>query len=283
MADRARLRFIAGKGGVGRTAVARALAAKAAAGGARTLLIDAGPTAVGSKAADRGAAEEGASSDYSFLRLSAQDSVDEYLKRSLRLPVRPARLKPMAAIFNYVAIAAPGVREILTIGKIGEEVRSGGWDEVIVDAPASGHLVELLNAPDELLTLVGGAGPLAAESRWLGELLAEEMTSIWVVALPEPIVVAETIDLMNRLGDSDVAVEAVVINRMPPSVGAAGRVEVEQSRRSGDDSAVLARLAIDMDDWARPCAAALEAMDTDIDIYRLPWAIDVAAELEAVL
>ncbi len=154
-----------------------------------------------------------------LLELSTEEALDEYLKIYLRFPIPPSRLGPLARIFDYVATAAPGVREILTIGKIAWEVREGGWDAVIVDAPATGHLVELLDAPANLNELIG-IGPLAQQTRWVADLLADpEITGVVLATTPEELPVNELLSLQARLlAETDIESVAVVVNRMPPTL-----------------------------------------------------------------
>ncbi len=161
-----------------------------------------------------------------LLELGTEASLDEYVRLNFKMPIAPRSLGPVARIFDFVATAAPAVREILTIGKIGHEVKNGPWDLVVVDAPATGHVVELLGAPRALRDLVGG-GPLAADTRWLSDLLADRATSAAIaVTLAEELPRAETGELLARIdAETDVAVGGLVVNRVPPLLTDRGRRE----------------------------------------------------------
>ncbi len=202
----------------------------------------------------------------SLLTLTTEAALDQYVRITLRSPISPRALGPVARIFDYVATAAPAVREILTIGKIGHEVRRGGWDCVVVDGPATGHVVELLDAPAALGELVG-IGPLASESAWLSELLADgERTSVVVVTTPEELPVNETIELVSRLGDrTELRVAGLVANRIPAPLGPASRSEAESLVSTGSPLAPLARAAVGRADQAR---AALDRLD-DLGLPRI--------------
>ena len=201
--------------------MAAALAGEAAEAGKRVLAVDAAGTADLGRVVERA----GLTGRFEVLRLTTRSALDDYLKIHLHLPLAPSRLGPLARIFDYVAAAAPGVRELLIIGKIGWEVRHGPWDEVIVDAPATGHVVELLTAPEAMATVVPG-GPLAAQTGWLTEVLAAPTTGVVLVTLPEELPVTETGELLERLRtETGTATAGLVVNRAPATLTAAGLAE----------------------------------------------------------
>lgn len=203
--------------------------------------------------------------------LTTQDSLNEYVRRYLKVPISPASIGPLSRIFDFVSNAAPGVKEILTVGKVGYEARFQDWDEVVVDAPSSGHVVELLAAPTSLHELIS-AGPLVGQTAWLQELLAAPTSTVTVVATPEELPVAETAMLLRRLTDeTDVAIDALVVNRTPIPVEPAGIVEAERlvDRTAGSGDAALgliAAAAVDRARSAAPFVAELEALAADHDL-----------------
>ena len=91
----------------------------------------------------------------------------------------------MADALDFVATAAPGVREILTVGKLCYEVRERHFDLVVVDASATGHIVGNLAAPvaiDEIVRM----GAIRQQTRWMLEILGDEsQTGVVVVTTPE--------------------------------------------------------------------------------------------------
>jgi anion-transporting ArsA/GET3 family ATPase len=241
---------VTGKGGVGRSTVAAALASREVSEGRRVLVIDAVGTGGLASALGVAAPEAGrimsTSGGPSILTLSTEAALDQYVSMNLRIPIAPSSLGPVARIFDYVATAAPAVREILTIGKISHEVRRGPWDLVVVDGPATGHVVELLNAPRSLGDLVG-FGPIAAETRWMVDLLADpDGTTVLIASLAEELPVDETELLLGRIrSETDLTVTTVVANRLPPPVGAAGRAEARILAEDGDPLGRLAVTAVD--------------------------------------
>ncbi|MEM8924980.1 MAG: ArsA-related P-loop ATPase [Actinomycetota bacterium] len=266
---RARLTVVTGKGGVGRSTIAAGLARLESSLGHRVLAIDAsagnGLAAALGRPLEPGVTtpvplDDGGRTDGTLhaLKLTTEAALDEYVRMTLRSPISPRSLGPVARIFDYVATAAPAVREILTIGKIGHEVRRGPWDVVIVDGPATGHVVEMLDAPSALGELVG-IGPLAAESAWLTELLADdESTSVWVVATPEELPVNEAVELADRIDRvTPCTVDRIVANRLPARPGPDAESEVEALLAS---EAPGARLAV---------AALTRARRADTELDRL--------------
>ncbi len=138
-----KLVFVTGKGGVGKTSVAAALATLAAGRGKRTLVceVDAKGNLAdffesGSTGFDPCEVEPGLFA----MSMNTEASLREYLRLQLRIPLI-ARIGPLARSFDFVAQAAPGVKEILTVGKLCWEVRESHYDLVVVDASATGHIV----------------------------------------------------------------------------------------------------------------------------------------------
>src|SRR5690349_23582575 len=110
------------------------------------------------------------------MQMDTESSLREYLKVQAKVPVF-GRIGPMARAFDFVATAAPGVKEILTIGKICWETRESiegraDFDMVVVDASASGHVVAQLGAPAAIQELVD-VGPVRAQTDWLVEILSD--------------------------------------------------------------------------------------------------------------
>jgi anion-transporting ArsA/GET3 family ATPase len=122
-------------------------------------------------------------------------------------------------MFDFVASAAPGVREIVTVGKLCWEVRERHYDMVVVDAVASGHIVGQLAAPQAINHLVQ-VGLVRQQTGWMLDILSDPATSgVLVVATPEEMPVTETIELVDRLArETTVALAGVVVNRVLPEL-----------------------------------------------------------------
>jgi anion-transporting ArsA/GET3 family ATPase len=224
-----KLLFVTGKGGVGKTTIAASLALLGAQRGKRTLVgeIDAkgnladffetGPTVF---------KERELSPGLWAMSMNTEESLKEYLSLQLKIPF-VAKIGPLARTFDFVANAAPGVKEILTIGKFLWEVREHHYDLVVVDAVASGHIVGQLAAPQAIQELVQ-VGMVHDQTDWMIELLGDHSrTGAVIVAAPEEMPVNETLDLATRLGtDTVVDLAAVVVNRVLPELFGRGEEAV---------------------------------------------------------
>ena len=216
-----KLLFVTGKGGVGKTTVASALALLASLRGKKVLIceVDAkGDVAGFYEAPPTGFNEREILPGLFAMTMDTEASLREYLKLQLKIPV-VGRIGPLAKAFDFVATAAPGVREILTVGKLCYEVRERSYDLVVVDAPASGHIIGQLAAPQAINNLVK-VGLIRTQTDWLLEILSDPLkTGLVAVCTPEEMPVNETIELAGRVRvETTVQLSAVVVNRVLPEL-----------------------------------------------------------------
>ena len=216
-----RLVFVTGKGGVGKTSVAAGLALLAAGEGKRTLLceVDAkGDIAAAFESGPLSFAPTVVADNLHAMVMSTEESLKEYLRIHLRLPL-VTRIGPLARSFDFVASAAPGVREVLTIGKLAYEVREDHYDIVVVDASATGHVVGQLASPAAIHDLVR-VGLVREQTDWMLDILRDPaVTGTAIVAVPEEMPVTETLELSERLGtETEVDLAAVIVNRVLPEL-----------------------------------------------------------------
>ncbi|HVC14013.1 MAG TPA: ArsA-related P-loop ATPase [Acidimicrobiales bacterium] len=216
-----RLLFVTGKGGTGKTTVAAALAQLAAGRGKHVLacevdakgdlaaLFEAAPTDFAGREVARGVVA---------MSMDTEASLREYLRLHLRIPVA-TRLGPLAKALDFVATAAPGVREILTVGKLCYEVRERNYDLVVVDAAATGQIVGQLAAPQAINDLVK-VGLIRSQTDWMLEILSDpRRTGLVAVTTPEEMPVNETLELAARIRtETTVQLSAVVVNRVLPEL-----------------------------------------------------------------
>jgi anion-transporting ArsA/GET3 family ATPase len=216
-----KLLFVTGKGGVGKTTVASALALLASLRGKRVLIceVDAkGDVAGFYEAPPTGFNEREILPGLFAMTMDTEASLREYLKLQLKIPV-VGRIGPLAKAFDFVATAAPGVREILTVGKLCYEVRERNYDLVVVDAPASGHIIGQLSAPQAINNLVK-VGLIRTQTDWMLDILSDPLrTGLVAVCTPEEMPVNETIELAERVREeTTVQLSAVVVNRVLPEL-----------------------------------------------------------------
>ncbi len=240
-----KLVFVTGKGGVGKTSVAAALAQLAASQGRRTLACEV--DAKGDLAAAIGAPRSGfeataAGRDLWLMAMDTEASLREYLKLNLHVPV-VTRLGPLARTFDFVADAAPGVKEILSVGKLAWEVRQRHYDLVVADAPASGHVIAHLAAPEVIKELVH-VGPIRGQTEWMLDILSDPVrTGVVIVTTPEELPVTETIELAADVANRTPAhLAAVVANRVLPELF--NRREEELFDQLGDPGVTAALAAV---------------------------------------
>jgi anion-transporting ArsA/GET3 family ATPase len=221
-----RLLFFTGKGGVGKSTVAAATALLAANIGKRVLLIEVdakGDIPAQFEQRPVGFEPREVHPGVLAMAMDTEASLQEYLRLNLRVPVL-GRVGPLAKALDFVASAAPGVKEILTIGKVCWEVRESiegrsDIDLVVVDATATGHIVAQLGAPGSIRELVD-VGPVRAQTQWLSELLEDPaITAVNIVTTPEEMPVVETIELVEQLrANVPVPLGTVVVNRVLPEL-----------------------------------------------------------------
>jgi anion-transporting ArsA/GET3 family ATPase len=226
-----RLAFVLGKGGVGKTTVAAALALGMADAGHRTLLVE-----VGAEQRTRALFGTAPSLDAPVevrpglfaLSVDAERATQEYL--TIQLKVRPlVEMMARSRAFHQVAQAAPGLAELVTLGKIWDmatSVRDGSpvWDRLVVDAPATGHGIALLEAAGNARELAG-SGPIHDQADAIEKVIRHpQATGIAVVARPEDLAVTEAVEAITALRSKGLPVTCAILNGVRRSpFGAADR------------------------------------------------------------
>ena len=143
-----RVIVVAGKGGVGKTTVTAVIARAAADAGRRVLVVELdGKPALGEL---RG--------DLPMESIDAPSALDEYLRDHGF--ARIAKRLATSGVIEVVGTAAPGIDDIVVLGKIKQLERSGDWDTIVVDGPAAGHAITFLTAA-RACTTSSGAVPCA--------------------------------------------------------------------------------------------------------------------------
>ncbi|HYZ93848.1 MAG TPA: ArsA-related P-loop ATPase [Actinomycetota bacterium] len=219
---RRRALWVTGKGGVGKSSIAAALAYLSAKRGLRTLLIDVEARGDAARFLDAGPpryeARE-AQPNLFHLALHPEEVLDEYLQIALRVP-RIRRVGPIKRIFDFIATGAPGVKEVLISGKVGFEERAtaGGrprWDLIVVDAAPAGQVLSHLRGPRTIQEMVG-VGMIRNQTAWVREIVEDpNKTGVVIVSLAEEMPVQETSELLDHMPkEVQTPVLAIVANRV---------------------------------------------------------------------
>ncbi len=259
------LLFVTGKGGVGKSTVAAALGLLAAEQGKRTLVCEfdaKGNLADFFEAGETSFTPREVHPGLWAMSMDTEESLREYLSLQLKLPIL-AKIGPLARTFDFIADAAPGVKEILTVGKVAWEVREHHYDLVVVDAVASGHIVGQLTAPQGINELVQ-VGMVRNQTQWMMDILSDpERTGVVIVSAPEEMPVAETIELADRLqNETDVDLAAVVVNRVLPELFTDREEALFEAMRSPKAVAALSAAA------GGDVAPVLEAAELAVTLRR---------------
>ncbi|MEL6892588.1 MAG: ArsA family ATPase [Actinomycetota bacterium] len=200
--------IVAGKGGVGKTTVTAVLARAATQVGRHVLVVELD----GKPTLDRlVGAESGAERPVEVLHLSAPDALAEYLDEHGF--GRVAKRLSRTGVIDVVGTAAPGIDDVVVLGKIKQIERSGAYDLILVDGPAAGHAVTFLTSASALGDAARG-GPVKVQADDVLELLGDpERCSALLVTLPETTPVNETIETAYALEDEvGIRLGPVVVN-----------------------------------------------------------------------
>jgi len=201
-----RLVVVTGKGGVGKTAVAAALARAATRARRRVLAVEIGTGRLGALLGTGRLELEPRTVGPGLAAASVEpeEALGAFVHRTLPLRMLSRRLLESTS-FQVVAAAAPGLPEFLVLQQLNTwiDARRFGrrvYDLIVVDAPASGHSIPLLAAPQTLGALAH-LGPVADTLRTIGARLADPATTlVCLVTTPEELAVRETIELHRELG-----------------------------------------------------------------------------------
>ena len=256
-----RLLFVTGKGGVGKSTVALSLGMAAVARGKRAIVCEVASQENVSRVFRRaqvGFNEVELSPGLWGISIDPEESMREYLL--LQLKVRAMRdLLMRSKLFVYLAEAAPGLRELVTIGKVWEltldERRLKGaepYDIVIVDAPATGHGVGFLQTP-RTFAQIARVGPIHSQATRLDEAVTDhERTGAVIVSLPEEMPVNESASLESQLiDDVGVSVDRVYMNALYPERFDAAEMTGVESALDGATGVARSALAAAVSEYRR--------------------------------
>ena len=280
-----RLVIVTGKGGVGKSTVALAIGLAAAKRGKRTIVCEVAAQERLSRVfhhAEVGFHETEMADNLWAISIDPDEAMREYVLLTLR--VRAMRdLLFRSRIFNYLTAATPGLRELVTIGKIWElaqldrKAKEGRkYDLVVVDAPPTGQGVGFLQTPRTFAN-VAKVGPIASQAQALDKFITNHRkTGVAIVALPEEMPVNETASLERDLtGAVGTAVDRIWMNGLYPERFDAAEAERLSAVATDRDGAVRAACLAAVSERRRAVAqrgqlARLEEL-TEAPVGRLPF------------
>ncbi len=232
-----KLWFVTGKGGVGKTTLAVALGLLSARHGLQTLIVEThGLHHVGelfSLEKQPGYGGKRIHKNLSLLQITPEEALEEYVVQQIKFRFL------YNAVFNNQYVrhfidAAPGLVELLTIGKIWSLAKEGkkwgmgrDYDLVIVDAPSTGHGLSLLTVP-EVVSQAVRLGPLKSKSDKILQFLRSETESLlWLTTLPEEMPVNEAVEMAKVLEQKSLMpLGPILMNRLWPDLMSPSSLEV---------------------------------------------------------
>lgn len=226
---KARLHFVTGKGGTGKSTVAAALALTLAAGGRRVLLVEVEGRQGIAQLFDvpplpyeelKIATADGGG-QVNALAIDIEAAFLEYLEMFYNLGIAGRAMRRIGAI-EFATTIAPGLRDVLLTGKIKESVvrldknKRPAYDAVVVDSPPTGRIARFLDVTKAVADLAKG-GPVHSQSEGVVKLLHSDQTAIHLVTLLEALPIQETLEAIDDLEKLDLPIGSVIVNRNIPT------------------------------------------------------------------
>ncbi|WP_051518626.1 ArsA-related P-loop ATPase [Intrasporangium chromatireducens] len=229
----ARLHIVTGKGGTGKTTVAAALAVALASNGRRVLLSEVEGRQGISQTFDvpplgteeTRVARTAGGGEIVGLSVDAKAALMEYLQLFYKLGRAGKLLEKFGAI-DFATTIAPGVRDVLLIGKIYEAGRRrkdgkhrgaspAAYDAIVLDAPPTGRIGRFLSVNSEVADLAR-VGPIHSQAGSITTMLESDGTVVHIVTLLEEMPVQETVEAVHDLREKGLHVGAIIVNMVRP-------------------------------------------------------------------
>ncbi|MGE2690154.1 ArsA family ATPase [Mycolicibacterium pulveris] len=255
---KARLHFITGKGGTGKSTIAAALALALAVGGRKVLLVEVEGRQGIAQLFDvpplpyeevKIATADGGG-QVNALAIDTEAAFLEYLDMFYNLGLAGRAMRRIGAV-EFATTIAPGLRDVLLTGKIREIVtraekgKQPVYDAVVVDAPPTGRIARFLDVTKAVSDLAKG-GPVHGQAESVVKVLHSDLTAIHLVTLLEALPIQETLEAVDELKSLDLPIGSVIVNRNIPAYlspqdlakAAEGHIDADEVRTTLADHAI---------------------------------------------
>lgn len=236
--------MVSGKGGVGKSMVAAALAQREARRGARTLLVELGDQSYYASIYNKPIAYEPilVAPNFSIALWRGEEALREYILHLIKID-KIVELFFDNRIMQAFVRAAPGLKELAILGKMTSGVRKWGpaldYDVIVVDAFSTGHFIALLKAPIGMTELIE-SGPMGEQSRQILNVLRDgNFCEYWIVTLAEELPVSETRELYRDLLSLTGQKAKIFCNRVYESPITLDEIAIERSSAAGVSSILV--------------------------------------------
>ncbi len=228
---KARLHFVTGKGGTGKSTIAASLALALAAGGRKVLLVEVEGRQGIAQLFDvpplpydevKIATADGGGT-VNALAIDIEAAFLEYLELFYNLGLAGRAMRRIGAV-EFATTIAPGLRDVLLTGKIKEIVvrnekpdkKRSAYDAVVVDSPPTGRIARFLDVTKAVSDLAKG-GPVHSQAEGVVKLLHSDLTAIHLVTLLEALPMQETLEAIDELQELKLRIGSVIVNRNIPA------------------------------------------------------------------
>jgi anion-transporting ArsA/GET3 family ATPase len=226
---KARLHFVTGKGGTGKSTIAASLALALAAGGRKVLLVEVEGRQGIAQLFDvpplpyqevKIATADGGG-HVNALAIDIEAAFLEYLDMFYNLGLAGRAMRRIGAI-EFATTIAPGLRDVLLTGKIkeivtrAEKAKRPVYDAVVVDSPPTGRIARFLDVTKAVSDLAKG-GPVHSQAEGVVKLLHSDRTAVHLVTLLEALPMQETLEAIDELSELQLPIGSVIINRNIPA------------------------------------------------------------------
>ena len=219
--SKARLHFVSGKGGTGKSTIAASLALALAAGGRKVLLVEVEGRQGIAQLFDvpplpyeevKIATAEGGG-QVNALAIDTEAAFLEYLDMFYNLGLAGRAMRRIGAV-EFATTIAPGLRDVLLTGKVKEVVtrtakdarpKHSVYDAVVVDSPPTGRIARFLDVTKAVSDLAKG-GPVHSQAEGVVKLLHSDLTAIHLVTLLEALPIQETVEAIQELREMDLPI-----------------------------------------------------------------------------